>query len=63
MSSHHPPNALTYIGPLGLEVLYDGEHAYSSSLQTLGGKGTILNLQRGSCDPRLGGGWFSMSKM
>src|SRR6266700_4662028 len=41
---------------LGLKVLCGGAHAYSSSLQTLGGKGTILNLQREPCDP----GWGRM---
>jgi len=44
LSSYHPPIALTHIEPLGLKVLYGGEHAYSCSLQMLGGKGTILNL-------------------
>jgi len=29
---------------LGLKVLYGGENAYFSSLQTLGAKDTILNL-------------------
>ena len=32
---------------LGLKLLYGGEHAYFSSLQTLGAKDTILNLEKG----------------
>ena len=38
---------------LGLKLLYGGEHAYFSSLQTLGAKDTILNLEK-TCDPRSG---------
>ena len=36
-----------YNGLLGLKVLYGGESAYFSSLQTLGAKDTILNLEKG----------------
>jgi catechol 2,3-dioxygenase-like lactoylglutathione lyase family enzyme len=36
---------------LGLEVLYGGENAYFSSLQTLGVKDTILNLEKGHVAP------------
>ena len=32
---------------LGLKILYGGEKAYFSSLQTLGAKDTILNLEQG----------------
>jgi catechol 2,3-dioxygenase-like lactoylglutathione lyase family enzyme len=39
---------------LGLKLLYGGEHAYFSSLQTLGAKDTILNLEKGHVPP-LGG--------
>ncbi len=40
---------------LGLKVLYGGENAYFSSLQTLGAKDTILNLWRKPVT-QLGGG-------
>ena len=40
---------------LGLEVLYGGENACFSSLQTLSVKDTILNLERGHVTP-FGGG-------
>ena len=36
---------------LGLKVLYGGENAYFSSLQTLGVKDTILNLEKGHVTP------------
>ncbi len=36
---------------LGLKVLYGGENAYFSSLQTLGVKDTILNLEKGHATP------------
>jgi catechol 2,3-dioxygenase-like lactoylglutathione lyase family enzyme len=36
---------------LGLNVLYGGENAYFSSLQTLGVKDTILNLEKGHVTP------------
>jgi catechol 2,3-dioxygenase-like lactoylglutathione lyase family enzyme len=39
---------------LGLKVLYGGENAYFSSLQTLGAKDTILNLQKGHVTPACG---------
>ena len=32
---------------LGLKILYGGENAYFSSLQTFGTKDTILNLEQG----------------
>src|SRR2546422_8486614 len=32
---------------LGLKILYGGQEAYFSSLQTLSAKDTILNLERG----------------
>jgi len=32
---------------LGMKILYGGENAHFSSLQTLGAKDTILNLERG----------------
>jgi len=35
---------------LGLKVLYGGENACFSSLQTLGAKDTILNLEKGHVD-------------
>jgi len=35
----------------GLKVLYGGENAYFSSLQTLGVKDTILNLEKGHVTP------------
>jgi len=38
---------------LGLNVLYGGENAYFSSLQTLGVKDTILNLEKGHVTPHL----------
>jgi len=38
---------------LGLKVLYGGENAYFSSLQTFGVKDTILNLEKGHVTP----GW------
>src|SRR5258708_31441964 len=40
---------------LGLKVLYGGENAYFSSLQTLGVKDTILNLEKGHLTPLWGG--------
>ena len=39
---------------LGLKVLYGGESAYFSSLQTLGAKDTILNLEKGHVAPAWG---------
>ena len=36
---------------LGLKVLYGGENACFSSLQTLGVKNTILNLEKGHVTP------------
>lgn len=39
---------------LGLKVLYGGESAYFSSLQTLGTKDTILNLEKGHISPAWG---------
>jgi catechol 2,3-dioxygenase-like lactoylglutathione lyase family enzyme len=39
---------------LGLKVLDGGETAYFSSLQTLGTKDTILNLEKGPCYPAWG---------
>ncbi len=36
---------------LGLKVLYGGENAYFSSLQTFGVKDTILNLEKGHVTP------------
>jgi hypothetical protein len=36
---------------LGLKVLYGGENACFSSLQTLGVKDTILNLEKGHVTP------------
>jgi catechol 2,3-dioxygenase-like lactoylglutathione lyase family enzyme len=39
---------------LGLKVLYGGENAYFSSLQTLGAKDTILNLEKGHVTPAWG---------
>jgi catechol 2,3-dioxygenase-like lactoylglutathione lyase family enzyme len=39
---------------LGLKVLYGGENAYFSSLQTLGTKDTILNLEKGHVTPAWG---------
>ena len=36
---------------LGLKVLYGGENAYFSSLQTIGVKDTILNLEKGHVTP------------
>ncbi len=36
-----------YSSLLGLKVLYGGVNAYFSSLQTLGAKDTILNLEKG----------------
>ncbi len=41
---------------LGLKVLYGGENAYFSSLQTLplGAKDTILNLEKGQVTPAWG---------
>ena len=39
---------------LGLKVLYGGESAYFSSLQTLGTKDTILNLEKGHVSPAWG---------
>ena len=36
---------------LGLKVLYGGENAYFSSLQTHGMKDTILNLEKGHVTP------------
>ena len=43
-----------YNGLLGLKVLYGGESAYFSSLQTLGAKDTILNLEKGHVTPDWG---------
>src|SRR5258708_26222818 len=39
---------------LGLKVLYGGENASFSSLQTLGAKDTILNLEKGHMTPAWG---------
>jgi catechol 2,3-dioxygenase-like lactoylglutathione lyase family enzyme len=39
---------------LGLKVLYGGESDYFSSLQTLGTKDTILNLEKGHVTPAWG---------
>jgi catechol 2,3-dioxygenase-like lactoylglutathione lyase family enzyme len=39
---------------LGLKVLYGGENAHFSSLQTLGAKDTILNLEKGHVTPAWG---------
>src|SRR5260370_42529225 len=39
---------------LGLKVLYGSENAYFSSLQTLGAKDTILNLENGHGTPAWG---------
>ena len=39
---------------LGLKVLDGGENAYFSSLQTLGAKDTILNLEKGHVTPDWG---------
>jgi len=39
---------------LGLKVRYGGENAYFSSLQTLGAKDTILNLEKGHVTPAWG---------
>jgi catechol 2,3-dioxygenase-like lactoylglutathione lyase family enzyme len=39
---------------LGLKVLYGGESAYFSSLQTLDTKDTILNLEKGHVSPAWG---------
>lgn len=39
---------------LGLKVLYGGESAYFSSLQTLGAKDTILNLEKAHVTPDWG---------
>ena len=36
---------------LGLKVLYGGENTYFPSLQTLGTKDTILNLEKGQVTP------------
>ena len=36
-----------YSNILGLKILYGGENAYFSSLQTPGAKDTILNLEQG----------------
>ena len=47
---------------LGLKVLYGGENAYFSSLQTHGVKDTILNLEKGHVAP-VWGRIISMSKM
>jgi len=38
-------------GTLGLKVLYGDENTYFSSLQTLGTKDTILNLEKGQVTP------------
>ena len=46
----------------GLEILYGGENAYFSSLQTLGAKDTILNLEKSHVTPDWGR-IVSMSKM
>ena len=43
-----------YNSLLGLKVLYGGESACFSSLQTLGAKDTILNLEKGHVTPARG---------
>ncbi len=43
-----------YNGLLGMKILYGGESACFSSLQTLGAKDTILNLEKGHVTPDWG---------